>query len=320
MRTEKPLPAFPTSGDRSLHHGVVGKVLGMAWSNPWQAEGHWYRGNLHTHTQASDGASAPADAIERYRAAGYNFLSITDHHRFTNVSGFADDRFAVINGIEFGAGRNEVGEPYHIVGIGITAGVNLEPGASPAETIAAIRQKGGEAILAHPYWSGHTVAGLMELGGLLGVEVYNETCQWHAKGLSQVHWDDALIRGKRWFGFASDDCHAEHDFAGGWIVARSKSLQPQAIMESLRAGHFYASQGPRIVNLEFDHRTVSVRCSPAIQINFVCNTWRGRMFRSRSGGLISQASLELPEGITYVRVECIDGAGKMAWSNPVFLE
>jgi hypothetical protein len=292
----------------------------MAWSNPWQGEGHWYRGNLHTHTQLSDGALSPADTIERYRAAGYHFVGITDHDRFTNVSGFSGDGFAVINGIELGAGMNEVGCTYHIVGVGITDAVKPDPDSTPAQVIASIKKKGGEAILGHPYWSGHTAADLVGIEGVLGVEVYNETCQGAAKGLSAVQWDDVLSRGKRWLGFACDDLHRERDFAGGWIVVRSKSLHPQAIMDSLRAGHFYSSQGPRIVHLELDGRTVNVRCSPAVQVNFVCDAWRGRAVWAQAQSRISQASFELREGITYVRVECIDGSGKTAWSNPIFVE
>lgn len=291
----------------------------MEWSGPWQAEGHWYKGNLHTHTQASDGALAPADAIERYRLAGYDFVSITDHRRFTNVSGFNEDGFAVINGIELDVGRNEVGESFHIVGLGIEREVEVDADAGPREAIAAIRGQGGEAILAHPYWSGHTVADLLHLEEALGVEVYNQTCQGPAKGISAVHWDDALVRGTRWVALACDDCHGEHDFAGGWIVARAKSLSPSGLMQALRAGHFYASQGPRIVNMSLQEGAVRVQCSPVARINFVCNTWRGRTVRAEPGKTVSQASFSLREGITYVRVECVDASGKTAWSNPIFL-
>ena len=291
----------------------------MAWSNPWQAEGHWYKGNLHAHSKASDGAFAPAEVIERYRSSGYQFLSITDHRKFTNVSGFADDGFAVINGIEIDIGRNELGESFHIVGVGITGEVAVEPSDGPTGAVAAIKEKGGDVILAHPYWSGHTVGDLMKFDNVLGVEIYNQTCQSPAKGVSAVHWDDLLVRGKRWFGFACDDSHGEHDFAGGWIVVRAKSLTPPAIIQSLRAGHFYASQGPRIVNIEFERGVVNIHCSPVAQVNFICNTWRGRMVRAEPRKTISQASFQVPEGITYVRVECIEAGGKAAWSNPIFL-
>ena len=40
---------------------------------------NWYKGNTHMHTTISDGRLAPEDAIELYRAKGYDFLAITDH-------------------------------------------------------------------------------------------------------------------------------------------------------------------------------------------------------------------------------------------------
>ena len=42
-------------------------------------EGVWLRGNLHMHTQRSDGWVSYEDAIARYEAAGYDFIAVTDH-------------------------------------------------------------------------------------------------------------------------------------------------------------------------------------------------------------------------------------------------
>ncbi|MBR5446270.1 MAG: hypothetical protein IKV57_09105 [Clostridia bacterium] len=41
-----------------------------------------FRGDLHMHTCRSDGREAPAIVAANYRAKGYDFLSITDHHRY----------------------------------------------------------------------------------------------------------------------------------------------------------------------------------------------------------------------------------------------
>ncbi|MBP5544743.1 MAG: hypothetical protein ILM98_11750 [Kiritimatiellae bacterium] len=42
----------------------------------------WWRGNLHTHSFWSDGRAFPEEAIEWYRAHGYNFLGLSDHNVF----------------------------------------------------------------------------------------------------------------------------------------------------------------------------------------------------------------------------------------------
>lgn len=39
-------------------------------------------GDLHMHTNYSDGAHDPANVAASYRAHGYDFLSITDHRRY----------------------------------------------------------------------------------------------------------------------------------------------------------------------------------------------------------------------------------------------
>ena len=42
----------------------------------------WLKGNLHTHTNLSDGDSEPADVCRYYADRGYDFISITDHSRY----------------------------------------------------------------------------------------------------------------------------------------------------------------------------------------------------------------------------------------------
>lgn len=41
-----------------------------------------YRGDLHLHTCRSDARQAPATVVADYRGHGYDFLAITDHHRY----------------------------------------------------------------------------------------------------------------------------------------------------------------------------------------------------------------------------------------------
>ena len=41
-----------------------------------------FKGDLHLHSTASDGRQAPAVVAANYRKTGYDFLAITDHHRY----------------------------------------------------------------------------------------------------------------------------------------------------------------------------------------------------------------------------------------------
>ncbi|MDO4585342.1 MAG: hypothetical protein Q4D62_14730 [Planctomycetia bacterium] len=44
----------------------------------------WYKGQLHTHSQWSDGSSLPECVCAAYRERGYDFLCLSDHNVFAN--------------------------------------------------------------------------------------------------------------------------------------------------------------------------------------------------------------------------------------------
>ena len=41
-----------------------------------------YKGDLHLHSTRSDGAHEPFEVAQRYREKGYDFIALTDHHKF----------------------------------------------------------------------------------------------------------------------------------------------------------------------------------------------------------------------------------------------
>ena len=42
-------------------------------------EGRFFRGNIHCHSDLSDGQTSPEHVIGAYRDAGYDFLCLSDH-------------------------------------------------------------------------------------------------------------------------------------------------------------------------------------------------------------------------------------------------
>jgi histidinol phosphatase-like PHP family hydrolase len=55
-------------------------MISLMPSDPaFAAPGRFLKGNIHTHSNRSDGAIDPADVCRRYREAGYDFLALTDH-------------------------------------------------------------------------------------------------------------------------------------------------------------------------------------------------------------------------------------------------
>jgi predicted metal-dependent phosphoesterase TrpH len=294
----------------------------IGWRTPWALPGKWFRGVTHVHTTESDGRLDPAAAIAWYREHKYSFAAITDHGTLTDTAALGDESFVTLPGIELSAGKTELDADYHVVGLGVTRAPIIDPTASAQDAIDAIREAGGEAVLAHPYWSGATFADLLPLQGHIGVEIYNATCEESiSKGVSTVQWDDLLARGKRLWGLAVDDTHWRRpDSGSGWIVLRARRLEREAMMQALRDGHFYSSRGPRLTGVEVVEGVVRVTSSAAAAITFVCDNWRGRRFHAETDAGINRAEYAPPDGIRYVRVECVDRYGRVAWSNPIYWE
>jgi len=296
----------------------------MDFANPFAAPGQWYKGNLHTHTSRSDGIIEPKEVIGRYREASYDFLALSDHNTVTEAPSPSDD-FLLLLATEMNGDRTEVGEEYHVLAFGLTEGGPVPEAPTVPEAIAWTRERGGEAVIAHPAWSGLVVSDLLKYDGHLGVEVFNTGCHFeNAKGYSAAHWDDVLGRSRRMWGFAVDDCHnrlsPNHplDTARAWTLVKARQLTRKAILAALREGLFYSSWGPAIHEIAVSGDQVYVRTSPVKEINFVAQRWCGRSFFAKEQAAVSEATYRLSGREQYLRVECRDIEGRWAWSNPMF--
>ena len=82
---------------------------------------------------------------------------------------------------------------------------------------------------------------------------------------------------------------------------------------------FYASTGPRILNLEYDPGTnrVWVQTSPVAWIDFVGAVWLARRVTAPAGQMLTEAEFHPRSGQRYLRIACCDPRGNWAWSNPI---
>jgi hypothetical protein len=285
---------------------------------PFSLPGVWLRGNLHTHTTASDGKVSLEEAVNWFATHGYDFLAITDHNRVTPFPARGWP-LTLISGAEISAARN--GVEYHIVALGITE-MPLPQGSDPQATIEAVNAVGGLALVAHPYWHDHSLEDLLPLHGYAGIEIFNTGCWLEIqKGHSLVHWDLLLRRGHRVWGFAVDDCHWGYpDYGKGWVIVRAQENTPAAILSALRAGHFYCSMGPQVRDIALSGREVTVRCSPARSVyvtggyNYCPNA-----VHAWDGHPITEVTVQLHRQQEYFRVEVVDFEGCSAWTQPVWV-
>lgn len=290
-------------------------------TSAFDAPGRWMRGNLHLHTTESDGELQPQQAVDGYRKQGYDFLAITDHDVVTDMDELDGGGMTLIPGVEIAPPGGDLGQTIHCVGIGPSDVPERREDDTARQAIGRLNDLCEVTFVAHPSWSSLTFADILPIEGIIGVEVFNFTCRRGVgRGTSEVQWDALLARDRRLFGLAVDDAHVHYDdLYGGWIMLKAEQSTREAIYEALRAGHFYATQGPTIEHVEFDGDTLHVQCSPAMECFAVCpmpgkgwTSWR----EDPGPDPISEFELNLKPGTDPVRIVIVDREGRRAWTNP----
>jgi len=292
----------------------------------FQRPGRFFRGNLHTHSNRSDGALEPEAVAAHYRDSGYDFLALTDHflerYNFPIVDTrpFRTNRFTTILGAEVHAPANSHGEIWHILCVGLPD--DFAP-TGETETGAELAQRAVEAgafvAIAHPHWSGLSIEDGRALPMAHAVEIYNNTCQLESgRGHGGLLLDQLLNEGRDILAIATDDAHFRvGDACGAWVMVKAEENEPAALLKALKAGDFYATQGPEIHSAEIVGGALQVECSPAVTIAAVGRGSRGVNVHGRA---LTRGELALDRFAgDWFRFVVSDAAGRWAWSNPVRL-
>jgi hypothetical protein len=301
----------------------------------FSAKGRFWRGNLHTHSTRSDGVLDPAEVCRRYRAEGYDFLALTDHfigmwdYPIVDTVPHRGNGFTTLLGAELHAGAMANGEVWHILAVGLPPGFAApdSPDFTPhpaQETGAAIAARavaaGAFVAIAHPQWSGLTLADARMIDAAHAVEVYNHGCAMGCDRPDGFAIADLLLtEGRRLTMIATDDAHfSEPDHFGGWVMVKALENEPDALLAALKRGDFYSTQGPELrdVRVEKDHVIVE---SSAVRSVIVQGAGTGAKGVHGTSMTRTQVPLARLRDTPWLRVSVIDAAGRRAWSNPVFL-
>jgi len=298
------------------------------------------KGGLHTHTTRSDGQLDPADLIRVYHAHGYDFLALTDHCKY-NYKNFAPEiPITIIPGMEYDSMIEYNGygfKQYHTVCIG----PSMEDGNGYAQDqifesgdtktqeeyqpyLDGFHANHNLTIHCHPEWCSTSAQDYDNLQGSIAMEIYNTSCALLCDmDKDASYWDELLGAGKRIWGVASDDAHSTGCCCKGWVMVRARNTVND-ILAALRDGKFYASCGPEIYNFYVDDDMAVIDCSPVEKIRLHGYMHPGRVVRDENGNL-THAEFQLTRpwphgGYTYARMSVVDKEGKMAWTNPIFLD
>ena len=300
------------------------------------APGSFYRGNLHTHSTLSDGVLDPAEVCRRYKAEGYDFISLTEHfigqfgYPIADTTGFRDADFTTILGAELHSGAQENGELWHILAVGLPADFTPpdvegffadDTQESGPDLAARARAAGAFVSIAHPQWSGLTQADARSITAAHAVETYNHGCFAGCDRTEGFHaLEQLLAEGKRLNLIATDDAHfSEPDHFGGWVMVKAPENDPDALLDSLKAGTYYSSQGPEIRGIHITDTEVVVESSAVVAVIVQAH---GNKAKAIHGLSMTRGSVPLDKfaGSAWIRVTVINKAGLRAWSNPIWLD
>ena len=275
-----------TKAHRAVYAKVVdGKnVEQVLHNNPYQAidwaSVNQYKSNMHTHTtQSNDPIEkfTTAYVVDRYHAAGYKILALTDHDYCTYpwnlfpqmMSGVpARDPEALgmlaVPGNELSKDNTNswderTGGQFNHHNDFFT-GRQGQEFASLQESYAYTYALGGMQIINHPgqYWSLSTTYSETDKNGpgwhatnfktypsLVGLEVYN---QGNRRPNDRILWDQILERtmpARPVFGYSGDDTHNDEQLFRNYNMMLMEELTTQELKDAMRKGESYFCYEPK---------------------------------------------------------------------------
>lgn len=298
--------------------------------------GRFFRGNLHCHSDRSDGHWPPEDVAAAYRAAGYDFLVLSDHFearygwRVTDTRPLRSERFTTIIGAELSSAPWQERHCYWVTAAGLPVGFAPPPAGNHAEAIARARTCGAFVTMLHPGLNNlplDSAETLPAFDAAHAVEIYNHTMATGAaadRANGAYLLDGLLERGRRLSLTAGDDAHfaRTNDRFGGWVEVFSYRLHPEALVDALKSGHFFSTQGPQLRALRREGDRLHVETSAVAMIGLTGGGDRWQRGTERTGepdATIVDATFDLtPFRGAYCRVIAADAQGRRAWSNPIW--
>ena len=296
-------------------------------------KGKFFKGNLHGHSNYSDGKLTPEEVCMNYIEKGYDFISITDH--FLEMFNYPITlpelkvkNFTVIPGAELHSSKMENGELWHVLALGLKD--KFSPPNQPnflinnkSETIDSLSSRlfdaGAFVSLTHPEWNGMTLQDTLKIKNIHAIEIYNHSCAIECdRGSGVAVLDQILNYGNELNIIATDDSHFHiEDAFGGWVMVKSETNNEKALLEALKNGHYYSSQGPDFKNIKIQNGRLEVLCSPVEKI-IVSGYGSASIYRDKSDMETAVFNLSLLPKRKWLRITIIDKHDNRAWTNPIY--
>ncbi len=238
------------------------------------------KGDLHTHTLASDGVLTAEELAWRAARHGLDFLAITDHNQMVSADALPRvPGVTLIPGIEWTHFRG------HANFLGVDRPYDEPFFANTLEEIRArfesARQRGALIMLNHPFEEACPFQFPLEELPFDCLEIWNgpmRESNLRAVGL----WQGLLAQGKKIPAVGGSDYHRDTPFiflGGPTTCVWAMSNSPADILEALKQGHSYLTFAPNGPELEFDEGETL----PGDMLDLA----RARGLQVRAGGLLA---------------------------------
>lgn len=306
----------------------------------------WFKGNLHTHTNKSDGDSSPETVVDWYSNNKYDFLVLSDHNHLTILDS-DQTKLLLIPGEEI-----TLNLPYtiHVNAIGIKKVIEPTIRPTKVKTLQAnidnIINSGGLAEINHPNfrWALNE-KDLVQIRGAHFIEVFNGNYNTHnygggGKKSVEEMWDEMLSKKIKIWGVAVDDSHHfkkefaphRHNPGRGWVEVFSKDLSEKNILDSMRNGNFYFSNGVKFKNISFNKEKIELSISgdyfnKGLSNSLVTDSKYTTQLISNDGEIIEEVDgktvkfnlIKNTQKYTYFRTKTISSTGSIGWTQPIFI-
>lgn len=286
--------------------------------NPYATKGKYYKAQLHTHSNKSDGRLTPAKLIKKYKDKGYSFLAITDHNKVISYEEFNDSNFITITGEEmtYPCPFKPLGQ--HLLRLFVKEKIKLE---NLQEIIDKTTKNRGIIIINHP----STISGLgtqcwdlkelLKLNNFSFIEISNH---FSNEKNNIKYWHELLKKNgpeNPIWGIASDDTHKKEDIDNDWLMVKVVDISEEALYKTLKKGAFYSTQGP-ILNFTVEENHIKVNSNKILQIKFI--NANNKLLQLNES---SNCSYQVKGNEGFIRIEAIDkSTACKAWSQPFWLK
>jgi len=211
--------------------------------------GRWYRGDLHAHSEHSDGQNTVEEIVNYTRQAGLEYFALTDHNTISHWDELArlNDRAPLLI-----AGEEITMYGGHANVWGLDGWIDFR--GSDAERVQrlveAANARGSMFSINHPDspipWTHDAVRGYQ------AVEVWNAPWRWFNEP-ALLRWEGHLKRGERMVAVGGSDSHCvppavmtQPNGPGEpctWVYVEGPLTQ-RAVLDAVEHGHVFISEAP----------------------------------------------------------------------------